>query len=191
MGLLTIIKKQRLKDKEIRVVMLGLDNAGKTTIVKSLLGQDCSTVSPTLGFNIQTLPHAGFRLSIWDIGGQRTLRPFWRNYFEKTDFLIWVVDITTDGNRLEECRDQLKVTLTEDRLSGAGLLVWINKMDLINGDVNSYSTVVDQMVELLELKQIKGHKWLVLPCSALSGYNLIKGLDFVTEEVGDRLYRYT
>jgi ADP-ribosylation factor-like protein 2 len=69
-------------------------------------------------------------LNIWDVGGQSTLRPFWRNYFEKTDFLIWVIDASS-LDRLQEVSKELKQTLDEDRLVGAGLLVWVNKMDIV------------------------------------------------------------
>uniref|UniRef100_A0A5F9CZC3 ADP ribosylation factor like GTPase 2 n=1 Tax=Oryctolagus cuniculus TaxID=9986 RepID=A0A5F9CZC3_RABIT len=68
----------------------GLDNAGKTTILKKFNGEDVDTISPTLGFNIKTLEHRGFKLNIWDVGGQKSLRSYWRNYFESTDGLIWV-----------------------------------------------------------------------------------------------------
>ena len=67
MGLLTILRKNRIKEREIRILMLGLDNAGKTTIVKRLCGEPIDTISPTLGFNIQTLVHLGFKLHIWDV----------------------------------------------------------------------------------------------------------------------------
>ncbi|GAA5880618.1 hypothetical protein JCM1840_002272, partial [Sporobolomyces johnsonii] len=89
MGLLTIIRKTRLKEKQVRVLMLGLDNAGKTTICKALLGEDVNEVSPTLGFNIRTIIHQGYTLNVWDIGGQTSLRPYWRNYFEHTDAVVW------------------------------------------------------------------------------------------------------
>ena len=92
MGLLTILKKMKEKEKEMRLLMLGLDNAGKTTILKKFNGEDISTISPTLGFNIKTLEHGGFKLNIWDVGGQKSLRSYWKNYFETTDGLIWVVD---------------------------------------------------------------------------------------------------
>ena len=61
MGLLSILKKQKQKEKELRVLILGLDNAGKTTILKKFNGEDISTISPTLGFNIKTLE---FRLPL-------------------------------------------------------------------------------------------------------------------------------
>ena len=57
--MLSILRKARLKDKEMRVLMLGLDNAGKTTIVKSIMEEDVNTVSPTLGFIIKTIDYQG------------------------------------------------------------------------------------------------------------------------------------
>ncbi|KAF1333508.1 Adp-ribosylation factor-like protein 2, partial [Globisporangium splendens] len=83
MGLLSILKKVKEKEKEIRVLMLGLDNAGKTTILKKFMGQDITEISPTLGFDIQTLEYKDFKLNVWDVGGQQTIRSYWRNYFEQ------------------------------------------------------------------------------------------------------------
>ena len=106
MGLLTILKKLKAKEQEVRVLILGLDNAGKTTILKKFNGEDIDTISPTLGFNIKTLEYKGYKLNIWDVGGQTTIRSYWRNYFEQTDALIWVVD-SADTRRLETCRKEL------------------------------------------------------------------------------------
>ena len=61
---------------------LGLDNAGKTTVVKKLCGEPIDTITPTLGFQIQSLAHKGYNLNLWDVGGQRSIRAYWRNYFE-------------------------------------------------------------------------------------------------------------
>lgn len=91
----------------------GLDNAGKTTIVKRIMGEDVTTVSPTLGFIIKTIDYEGYKLNIWDVGGQKTLRSYWRNYFEKTDALIWVVD-ATDRLRIDDCRAELHGLLQEE-----------------------------------------------------------------------------
>ena len=126
MGLLSILKKLKEKEKEVRLLMLGLDNAGKTTILKKFNGEDINEIAPTLGFNIKTLDHRGFKLNIWDVGGQKSLRSYWRNYFEATDGLIWVVD-SADKRRLEDCRKELHTLLGEERLLGATLLVFANK----------------------------------------------------------------
>ena len=113
MGLLTILKKVKQKEKEMRLLMLGLDNAGKTTVVKKFNGEDIDLISPTLGFNIKTLEYAGFKLNIWDVGGQTSLRSYWRNYFESTDGLIWVVD-SSDRARLLDCKAELQALLQQE-----------------------------------------------------------------------------
>ena len=69
MGLLKILKKTKEKEREVRLLMLGLDNAGKTTILKKYNGEDITTISPTLGFNIKTLEYKGYKLNVWDVGG--------------------------------------------------------------------------------------------------------------------------
>ena len=113
MGLLSVIKKVKASERELRILMVGLDNAGKTTIVKRINGEDFSSVSPTLGFNIKTLMYGGYAFNIWDVGGQKTLRSYWRNYYETTDGLIWVVD-SADHRRLEDCKKELCPLYTSD-----------------------------------------------------------------------------
>ncbi|KAJ8595055.1 ARF/SAR superfamily [Rhizopogon salebrosus TDB-379] len=181
MGLLTIIRKSRQKEREMRILFLGLDNAGKTTILKKINGEDISSVSPTLGFNIKTFIHRKYTLNIWDVGGQRTLRPYWRNYFEQTDAIVWVVD-SGDRMRMRDCKEELHNLLLEDRLSGASLLVLANKQD-INGSMLDL-----EISEALDLPGIKSHNWKIWPCSAVTGLNLIEGLDWVVEDVAHRLY---
>jgi ADP-ribosylation factor-like protein 2 len=135
-------------EKEMRLLILGLDNAGKTTVVKRFNGEDTSTIAPTLGFNIITLAYRNFKLTCWDIGGQKSIRAFWRNYFEQTDGLIWVVD-SSDMARLLDCRDELVKLLQEERLAGATLLVFANKQDL-NGAATA--TQIAEVMMWLEMK---------------------------------------
>lgn len=84
-GLKTIIKKQRKKEKTVRLLCLGLDNAGKTTVVRRCAGKDISEIAPTLGFQIMTLQRGAFSVDVWDVGGQQTIRSYWCNYFDKAD----------------------------------------------------------------------------------------------------------
>merc|ERR1712146_481652 len=109
----------------------GLDNSGKTSILKRLSDEDITHIMPTQGFNIKSLLHEGFKLNVWDIGGQKTIRPYWKNYFENTDALIYVVD-SSDRRRLEEAGEELAELLVEDKLGGVPLLVFANKQDLIS-----------------------------------------------------------
>ncbi|PPQ68367.1 hypothetical protein CVT26_005930 [Gymnopilus dilepis] len=223
MGLLTIIRKNRQKEKEMRLLFLsidalrGLDNAGKTTILKKLNREDISSISPTLGFNIKTFTHGKFSRtdvfspSPWklyskhlcvptfslllrhihpsfatsgDVGGQRTLRPYWRNYFEQTDALVWVVD-SGDRSRMQDCKEELHSLLTEDRLAGASLLIFANKQDLQG------SMTEAEIRDALDLTSITTHRWTIWPCSAVTGENLVSGLDWVVNDVAGRLYYST
>ncbi|CZT23900.1 ADP-ribosylation factor family protein [Ramularia collo-cygni] len=181
--MLSILRKARLKDKEMRILMLGLDNAGKTTIVKKIMNEDVNSVSPTLGFIIKTIDYEGYKLNIWDVGGQKTLRTYWKNYFEKTDTLIWVVD-ATDRERLDDCRQELKGLLVQERLMGASLLVFKNKSD-VTGCMSE-----DDIRQGLQLDSILTHKWHILPCSAMTGLNLQEGLQWVVQDAKDRLFLY-
>ncbi|KKY25023.1 putative adp-ribosylation factor family protein [Phaeomoniella chlamydospora] len=181
--MLSILRKARLKDKELRVLMLGLDNAGKTTIVKRIMNEDINTVSPTLGFIIKTIDFQGYKLNIWDVGGQKTLRSYWRNYFEKTDALIWVVD-ATDRVRIADCQHELSGLLLEERLMGASLLIFANKTD-VDGCMDE-----NEIRKGLKLDSIQTHQWTILQCSAVTGKNLTKGLDWVVQDARDRLFLY-
>ncbi|KAH7037885.1 ADP-ribosylation factor family-domain-containing protein [Microdochium trichocladiopsis] len=181
--MLSILRKARLKDKEMRILMLGLDNAGKTTIVKKIMNEDVNTVSPTLGFIIKTIDFEGYKLNIWDVGGQKTLRSYWRNYFEKTDALIWVVDVT-DRLRIDDCREELHGLLQEERLAGASLLVFANKSD-VSGCMDEAEVMAG-----LQLASIKTHQWKILRCSAMTGENLREGLAWVVEDAKARLFLY-
>ncbi|KAF2492173.1 ARF/SAR superfamily [Lophium mytilinum] len=181
--MLSILRKARLKDKEMRILMLGLDSAGKTTIVKKIMNEDVYSVSPTLGFIIKTIEYDGYKLNIWDVGGQKTLRTYWKNYFEKTDTLIWVVD-ATDRERIDDCRRELEGLLLEERLMGASLLVFKNKSDV------SGSMTEDDVRLALHLDSIKTHKWTIMACSAMTGMNLQEGLQWVVQDAKDRLFLF-
>ncbi|KAJ9628733.1 hypothetical protein H2203_002635 [Taxawa tesnikishii (nom. ined.)] len=181
--MLSILRKARLKDKEMRVLMLGLDNAGKTTIVKSILGEDINSVSPTLGFIIKTIDWDGYKLNIWDVGGQKTLRTYWKNYFEKTDTLIWVVD-ATDRERIDDCRQELAGLLMQERLMGASLLVLKNKSD-VPGSMDEA-----EIRQALQLDSIKTHRWYIMACSAVTGLNLREAMTWVVQEAKERLFLY-
>jgi ADP-ribosylation factor-like protein 3 len=100
------LRRLRRSEKEVRILVLGLDNSGKTTILKRLASEKIDEIKPTQGFNIKSVHQDGFKLNMWDIGGticccyemtfagQKTIRPYWRNYFENTDILVRTHDDT-------------------------------------------------------------------------------------------------
>ena len=185
MGLLTILKRQKQKEKEVRLLMLGLDNAGKTTVVKKFNGEDIDTISPTLGFNIQTLEYRSYKLNIWDVGGQTSLRSYWRNYFEQTDGIIWVVD-SADRARLRDCKAELQELLQQERLAGASLLVFANKQDIVGALT---AVEIREELGLDQLTATKRH-WRIEACSAFTGLGLAAGVDWLVQDIANRIFMY-
>jgi ADP-ribosylation factor-like protein 2 len=182
MGLLKIIRKIKKTEKEMRVLMLGLDNAGKTTALRSFCGEDVTEIPPTVGFNIKTIRVREFTVNIWDVGGQRSIRAFWRNYFDSTDGLVWVVD-STDRQRLADCKAALDTVLGEERLRGSSLLILANKQDLPS------ALTMGEIGTLLQLDAIKSdRKCAVFACSALDRHSVQKALDWIIEDIGSRMY---
>jgi len=93
--------------------------------------QDIKTIAPTQGFNIKSLMQDEFKLNVWDIGGQKSIRPYWRNYFDQTDALVYVID-SADRRRVEETGIELAQLLEEEKLSAVPVLIFANKQDLMN-----------------------------------------------------------
>ena len=113
-----------------RILMLGLDAAGKTTILHRLrLGEYLSSI-PTIGFNVETIKYKNFSMTVWDVGGQDRIRSLWKHYYLNTDALIFVVD-SSDNMRLSEAEQELyKIMSDVSMKSIKGLLVFANKQDV-------------------------------------------------------------
>merc|ERR1712183_291824 len=92
--------------------MVGLDAAGKTTVLYKLKLGEIVTTIPTIGFNVETVEYKNISFTVWDVGGQDKIRPLWRHYFQNTQGLIFVVD-SNDTERIGEARDELARMLTE------------------------------------------------------------------------------
>merc|ERR1712048_185461 len=130
MGLTTSKIWQRIFRKEQRrILMSGLDAAGKTTILYTLkLGQVVTTI-PTIGFNVEVVEYNNISFTVWDIGGQDRIRKLWRHYYLGTHGVIFVVD-SSDRERVEDAREELFKMLSEEELREAAVLVLANKQDL-------------------------------------------------------------
>lgn len=118
-----------LGKKEMRILMVGLDAAGKTTILYKLKLGEIVTTIPTIGFNVETVEYGNIQFTVWDVGGQDKIRPLWRHYFQNTQGIIFVVD-SNDRDRIIEAREELQRMLNEDELRNAVLLIFANKQDL-------------------------------------------------------------
>jgi len=166
-------------------MLRGLDNAGKSTIVQRWLNLDITSVSPTFGFAIKSLHYQHkYHLNIWDIGGQKSIRAYWRNYYEQTDGLVWVVDASTPS-QLEECKRELDILLEQDRLMGASLLILANKQD-VAGSIGE-----EEIGRVLELERLHGRvHYKVMACSGLTEMNVQKSLDWLVADISEKTFRF-
>merc|ERR1712170_76094 len=130
MGLaFTKLWARMLGSKEMRILMVGLDAAGKTTILYRLKLGEVVTTIPTIGFNVETVEYKNISFTTWDVGGRDKIRPLYRHYYQNTQALVFVVD-SNDHERLEDARYELHRTVEEDELRDTVLLVMANKQDL-------------------------------------------------------------
>ena len=116
---------------------------------------------------------------MWDIGGQREIRPYWKNYYEHTDGLIYVVD-SADDMRIKECTDELDQLLLEEDLAKVPLLVFANKQDL------EMALDASEVMESLKLSEIKDRTWNIQACSAVSKEGLSDGMEWLIKTIGDK-----
>lgn len=175
MGLLQLLRQMKKSDREMRILTLGLDNAGKTTILKRLSDEDPSQVQPTQGFNVKSVVKDGFKLNVWDIGGQASIRAYWQNYFDHTDGLVYVID-SADQERINESGEQLARLLEEPKLQGVAVLILANKQDIHNA--LKAAEISDQM----GLNNIRDRDWQIHACSAKTGDGVQEGLKWLIEK---------
>ncbi|KAF5273953.1 hypothetical protein FQA39_LY01068 [Lamprigera yunnana] len=162
--------------KEMRILMVGLDAAGKTTILYKLKLGEIVTTIPTIGFNVETVEYKNISFTVWDVGGQDKIRPLWRHYFQNTQGLIFVVD-SNDRERIGEAKDELMRMLAEDELREAVLLIFANKQDLPNA-MNAA-----EITDKLGLHSLRGRNWYIQATCATSGDGLYEGLDWLSNQL--------
>jgi len=160
--------------KEVRILILGLDNAGKTTILYRLQNDTEENIQtiPTIGFNVEVLQYKNIKFQVWDLGGQTSIRPYWRCYYPNTDAIIFVVD-SCDKERLGVAKQELIAMLEEEELKDAILLVFANKQDS-KGALNA-----QQVSDGLGLCDIRNRQWSIQETSALKGQGLFEGFDWL------------
>ena len=158
--------------KDGRILMVGLDAAGKTTILYQIkIGEIVKTI-PTIGFNVESIKYKGLNLTVWDVGGQDKIRILWKHYFQNTDGIIFVVD-SNDTERIADAAEELNKMINDEELKDCIVLIMANKQD-INGAMSP-----NEVTEKLGLGQIKGRQWLVQGTSAATGQGIKEGLDWI------------
>ncbi|KAJ5728764.1 Arf GTPase arl1 [Penicillium malachiteum] len=173
--------------KEIRILILGLDNAGKTTLLYRLkhtpginnlrlqIGEVVTTI-PTIGFNVESVTYRNLNFNVWDLGGQTSIRPYWRCYYANTAAVIFVID-STDIERLGTAADELAAMLNEDELRDAALLVFANKQD------QPGAKGAGEISEALKLGELRDRNWSIVACSAIDGKGIDEGMDWLVQTI--------
>ncbi|CAD8186628.1 unnamed protein product [Paramecium octaurelia] len=163
--------------KEMRILMVGLDAAGKTTILYKLkLGEVVHSV-PTIGFNVEKVEYKNISFTVWDIGGQDKLRLLWRHYFTGSQGIIFVID-SSDKERINIAKEELMRLMGDEELRDAALLILANKFDISQ-------VTVDELISKLELQSMR-REWFVQTTCAITGDGLYQGLDWLSKQFKKR-----
>lgn len=156
------------------MLLLGLANAGKTTLLYRLALGEVVSAHPTIGSNVEEVVDGNIRLQVWDLGGQESLRPSWSAYFTSTSAVIFVVDSSDTVNPLLAKMELFNLLLHQD-LRGVPLLVLANKQDLPTARTPTL------ICEELNLTAILDRPMRLEPCSALTAAGLDSALSWLTE----------
>ena len=159
--------------KEVRLLILGLDNAGKTTVLYQMQFGEAKVTVPTLGFNVETVNYENLTFQMWDLGGQSELRPYWRCYFPKTNAIVFVID-STDKDRLDIAKQELFFLIKEDDLKGVPIAILANKQDL-EGALSDI-----EISEMLGLSDIKTNQWAIFKNVEKTGVGLDNAFKWLT-----------
>ncbi|KAM4538566.1 ADP-ribosylation factor-like protein 13B isoform 4-T4 [Fundulus diaphanus] len=181
------LKRWREPARKVTLVMVGLDNAGKTAAVRGIQGENPQDVAPTVGFSKVDLKQGRFEVTIFDLGGGKRIRDIWKNYYSESHGVVFVVD-SSDVQRIQETRETMAQVLQHPRIAGKPVLVLANKQDLEGALAEA------DIIENLSLeKLVNENKCLcqIEPCSAILGCgrkldkSIKKGLNWLLSNIGN------
>ncbi|MCL4129335.1 UNVERIFIED_CONTAM: hypothetical protein GTU68_010044 [Idotea baltica] len=170
--------------EEYFVLILGLDNAGKTTyleaakskLIRGYKGLKPERITSTVGQNVGTITYGGIKLNFWDLGGQEELQPLWEKYYAESHAIIYVVD-SADRERMSDSKEVFDRMIASGNLQGVPLLVLANKQDIPDCmGVREVKPVFNQAAELIGRRDC-----MVMPVSALTGAGVDEGIDWLVE----------
>ncbi|XP_076579785.1 ADP-ribosylation factor-like protein 13B isoform X5 [Chaetodon auriga] len=176
---------RRKCQRKVTLVMVGLDNAGKTATVRGIQGDNPQDVAPTVGFSKVDLKQGKFEVTIFDLGGGKRIRGIWKNYYSESHGVVFVVD-SSDVQRIQETRETMAEVLQHPRIAGKPVLVLANKQD------QEGALAEADIIENLSLeKLVNENKCLcqIEPCSAVLGYgkkvdkSIKKGLKWLLNNI--------
>lgn len=190
--LLSGLYKYMFQKDEYCILILGLDNAGKTTFLeqsktrfsKNYKGMSLSKITTTVGLNIGTVDVGKVRLMFWDLGGQEELQSLWDKYYAECHGVIYVIDSTDEG-RLSESKQAFEKVVTSEALEGVPVLVLANKQD-----VEPCLSIPDIKTAFSDCTcKIGRRDCLTQACSALTGKGVREGIEWMVKCVVRNVHR--
>ncbi|XP_073440525.1 ADP-ribosylation factor-like protein 13B isoform X2 [Dendrobates tinctorius] len=178
-------KRWRQPVRKVTLVMVGLDNAGKTATVKGIQGESPQDVAPTVGFSKADIRQGRFDITMFDLGGGKQIRGIWKNYYAESYGVVFVID-SSDVDRMEETKETVAEVLRHPKIAGKPVLVLANKQDQEGAMAEA------DIIEFLSLeKLVNDNKCLcqIEPCSAVLGYgkkidsHIRKGLSWLLQVI--------
>ena len=171
-------------DTQFKIIIVGMNNAGKTTILYKLALDEVIVTEPTIGSNVEEVQHQNLKLQVWDLGGQENLRSAWDAYYQNTHAVIFVID-SADDSQVQTSKAEFLTMLVHNELKDALLLIFANKADM--------PTARDpgELSDIYGFNEITDHEWKIQPCCALTGDGLAEGLDWLSDKLSERLRKGT
>merc|ERR1712154_429503 len=148
------------------------------TLYRLQVGEVVTTI-PTIGFNVEQVTYKNLKFQVWDLGGQTSIRPYWRCYYSNTDAVIYVVD-SADRDRVGISKQELVSMLEEEELKNAILVVLANKQD-IEGAMS-----VTEVHQALGLEALKNRTFQIFKASAVRGDGLDESMEWLSNSLQAR-----
>ena len=173
-----------IRKAEANILVVGLDNSGKTTIINQLKSEEYQStdIVPTIGFNVEKFTTKSLSITAFDMSGQGRYRTLWEQYYRDCQGIIFVID-SSDKIRMVVARDELESTIKHPELTNrrVPVLFFANKMDLRD----SVSSV--KVTSLMGLEEIRDKPWHICASNGLTGEGLHEGIEWLTDQLKSQI----
>nr|BAB31311.1 unnamed protein product [Mus musculus] len=166
-----LLNSKNPQSKQAHILLLGLDSAGKSTLLYRLKFAETLSTIPTIGFNVEMVQlQSSLTLTVWDVGGQEKMRTVWDCYCENAQGLMYVVDCSEGKKRLEDSRKEFKHILKNEHIKNTPVVILANKQDLPG------ALSAEDITRMFKVKKLCSNRnWYVQPCCAVTGEGLDDG----------------